>query len=116
MEGKVVKSVTKTPMSKGNLKVDAYKTTLMENETYDVTALRIRAVDEFGNTLYYSTEPIAATVDGPLEIIGPSLVSLKGGMGGLYLKTAGKSGGATVTLTSATLGEVVLSFEVNVGC
>ena len=112
--GNVVKSVTKAPMTKGSLKVNAYKTILTEREGYDVTALRINAVDEYGNTLYFSTEPIKASVRGPVEIIGPELISLKGGMGGLYLKTTGQSGEATVTLTSASLGEVTLSLEVRV--
>jgi beta-galactosidase len=112
--GNVVKSVTKAPMTKGSLKVNAYKTILTEREGYDVTALRINAVDEYGNTLYFSTEPIKASVSGPVEIIGPELISLKGGMGGLYLKTTGQSGEATVTLTSASLGEVTLSLEVRV--
>ena len=114
MNGKVVKSVTKAPMTKGSLKVDAYKTTLVERESYDVTALRIRGVDEYGNTLYFSSEPVKVSVSGPLEIVGSDLVSLKGGMGGLYLKTTGKSGTARVTLTSASLGEAILDLEVKV--
>ena len=112
--GRVVKSVTKAPMTKGSLKVNAYKTILTERESYDVTALRINAVDEYGNTLYFSTEPVKVSVSGPLEIIGSDLVSLKGGMGGLYLKTIGKPGKATVTLTSASLGQVTLMLEVRI--
>ena len=112
--GRVVKSVTKAPMTKGTLKVNAYKTILTEREGYDVTALRINAVDEYGNTLYFSTEPVKVSVSGPLEIIGSDLVSLKGGMGGLYLKTIGKPGKATVTLTSASLGQVTLMLEVRI--
>ena len=112
--GNVVKSVTKAPMTKGSLKVNAYKTTLTERETYDVTALRINGVDEYCNTLYFSSEPISVKVDGPLEIIGSDIISLKGGMGGLYLKTIGKAGTAKVILTSATLGEVTLTLEVKV--
>ncbi len=112
MESKVVKTVTKAPMTKGSLKAIPYKTTLTERESYDVAALRISAVDEYDNTLVYSSEPIKVSVSGPLEIIGSDLISLKGGMGGLYLKTTGKEGAATVTLTSATLGEVTVPFEV----
>lgn len=114
MNGKVVKSVTKAPMSKASLSVNAYKTTLVERESYDVTALRISAVDENGNTLVYSSEAIKVTVDGPVEIIGPDCISLKGGMGGLYLKTTGKAGGATLTLTSSQLGKVTIPLEVKI--
>jgi len=113
-DGKVVKSVTKAPMTKGSLKVNAYKTTLTERESYDVTVLRINAVDEYGNTLYFSTEPIKVSVEGPVEIIGPDMISLKGGMTGVYLKTTGKPGKATVTFTSTHLGEVTIPLEVKI--
>lgn len=112
--GEVVKSITKAPMNKGSLKVDAYKTTLVERESYDVAALRINAVDEYGNTLYFSSEPISVSVSGPVEMIGPSVISLKGGMGGLYLKTVGKPGTAKVTLTSASLGEITVELNVSI--
>lgn len=111
-DGKVVKSVTKAPMNEGGLRVNVYKTTLTERESYDVTALRINAVDEYGNTLHFSSEPIKVSVNGPVEIIGPDIISLKGGMGGLYIKTTGKAGTAAVTLTSATLGELTIPFAV----
>ena len=113
-DGKVVKSITKAAMSQGGMKVNVYKTTLTEGVSYDVTALRISAIDEYGNTLYFSGEPISVNVDGPLEIIGPSIISLKGGMGGIYLKTVGKAGNATVTLTSESLGEVRIPILVKV--
>ena len=111
-DGQVVSSVTKAPMTNGSLKVNAYKTTLTERESYDVTALRISAVDEYGNTLYFSSEPIKATVSGPIEIIGADVISLKGGMTGLYVKTVGKSGEASVTLSSPSFGEVIIPLTV----
>ncbi len=114
MNGKVVKSVTKAPMTKASLRANVYKTTLVEKESYDVTAIRISAVDENGNTLIYSTDAIKATVDGPVEIIGPDCISLNGGMGGLYLKTTGKAGEATLTLTSSHLGKVTIPLEVKI--
>ena len=112
MNGKVVKTVTKTPMNKASLKVDAYKTTLVEENSYDVSAVRISAVDEFGNKLTFSNEPIVLSVSGPIEIVGPDIISLRGGMGGTYVKTTGNSGKATLNLTSESLGEVKVDFEV----
>ena len=114
MNGKVVKSVTKAPMTKGRLRVNAYKTVLKDGDSYDVTALRISAVDENGNTLIYSSNAIKVSVEGPVKIIGPDLISLKGGMGGLYLKTTGKPGKATITLVSSNLGEINIPIEVKV--
>ena len=91
IDGKVVKSVTKVPMSKGKLNVNVYNSILTEAETYDVGAIRVSAVDEHGNLLYFSSEPIRVSTEGPLEIIGPDTVSLRGGMTGIYVKTTGES-------------------------
>lgn len=112
MQGKVVKSVTKSPMNKPSLKADVYKTTLNDADSYDMTPIRITARDEYGNILNYSNEPISISVDGPLEIVGPSVVSLRGGMSGTYIKTIGKSGEATLTIYSPQLGEIKLSLNV----
>lgn len=106
MQSKVVKSVTKTPMNEAKLSVQNYKNTLIEGATYDVTEIRMRAEDEHGNLLNYSSEPIKLEVSGDIEIIGDSVISLRGGMGGVYVRTKGKSGQATVRLISSTLGTV----------
>ena len=110
--GEVVRSVTRAPMNQGGLEAKVYKTQLQERESYDVTAIRIRAVDEYGNTLYFSGEPITVTTDGPIEIIGPATIPLRGGMTGIYLKTVGKSGKATVRLHSDALGEISIDLDV----
>ena len=112
MESKVVKSVTKCPMNKASLVATSYKNVLKEGETYDVSAVRIKAVDEHGNTLDFATYPVKLTAVGPIEIIGPKLISLAGGMGGTYVKTVGQSGPASLILESPSLGEVKLHFEV----
>ena len=112
MQGKVVKSVTKSPMNKGSLKADVYKNVLTDAETYDMTTIRIVAVDEYGNTLNYSNEPIKIEVSGPVEIVGPDVVSLRGGMSGTYIKTTGAEGQATVKISNSQLGEVSVNLEV----
>lgn len=113
-DGRVVKSVTKAPMTKAHLEANSYKTELVESESYDVTAIRLRAVDENGNTLVFSTAPVTVTVDGPVELIGPSVTSLRGGMGGIYIKTTGKPGNATVTIDAGFLGKTSVDFTVNI--
>ena len=114
IDGKVVASVTKIPMTRGSLEIKAYKTHLIEEESYDVSAIRIRAVDEYGNTLYYSSEPIVATTEGPVQVLGPSVTSLKGGMGGIYVKTTGERGDAKLTISSPSFGEAAVDFKVEV--
>ncbi len=110
--GEVVKSVTKAPMNKGSLRVNTYKSVLTERESYDVTAIRVGAVDEYGNTLYFSNEPMTVTAEGPIEIIGPNVVSLRGGMAGIYVKTVGKEGKASVKISTPSLGEITVALTV----
>ncbi len=112
MQGKVVKSVTKCPMNKASLAATSYKNELTEGDTYDVTAIRFCARDEYGNLLNYSSEPVKISVIGPVEIIGPDVVSLRGGMGGTYIKTTGAEGSATVKISSPDLGEVTIPLKV----
>jgi beta-galactosidase len=112
MDGRVVASVKKAPMTKASLRANAYKTKLVEDRSYDVAAIRISAVDENGNTLVFSNEPVSVSIDGPLQVVGPEVVSLRGGMAGVYVKTMGEAGNATVTLSSPSLGEVAIDFEI----
>jgi beta-galactosidase len=112
MDGRVVASVKKAPMTKASLRANAYKTKLVEDRSYDVAAIRISAVDENGNTLVFSNEPVSVSIDGPLQVVGPEVVSLRGGMAGVYLKTVGESGRAVVTLSSPSLGKVKIDFEI----
>ncbi len=114
MQGKVVKSVTKCPMNKATLVAENYKSILTEAESYDVTAIRFKAVDEHGNLLNYCSEPVKITVCGPAEIIGPDLVPLRGGMGGTYVKTQGLEGSVTVTLESPGLGRIMIPLEIKI--
>ena len=112
MQGKVVKSVTKSPMSKGSIKADVYKSSLTDGDTYDMTTIRIRAVDEYGNTLIYSNEPVKIEVTGPVKIVGPGVVSLRGGMSGTYIKTTGDAGIATVKISNPQFGDATINLEV----
>lgn len=81
-------------------------------DTYDVATLRIHAVDQNGNTLAYCMENVELSVTGPLEIIGPKNISLKGGLGGTYLKTTGSTGIAKLTLNGGYVGCTELEFEI----
>ena len=111
-DGKVAKVVVKEPMRKPKLSVKVSHTKLHEGNTYDVASVRIRAVDENENVIPFYQEPIKVEVDGPLSIIGPEIISLKGGMGGLYVKTTGKQGVAKVRLINSQLETVEVEFVV----
>ena len=113
-DGEVVATVVKEPMKKMQLVVKADHVRLTEGKSYDVAAVRIRMQDENGNLLNFCNEPLSLSTEGPIELIGDSLISCKGGMTGTYVKTKGMAGKATLTIHSAQAGDVRIEFEVSV--
>lgn len=111
-DGNVVCSVTKVPMTKMHLEVEQSATTIAEDSTYQVVQLFVKAVDENSNILHYCNQPIQVSVDGPLQIVGPSVVSLSGGMTGVYLKTIGQTGPTTITISCAQTDSVQVAVQV----
>ena len=113
-DGKVVKTVTRQPVKEVHLEAEADHTLLQEKNTYDVAAVRIRAVDENGNVLPFYQEPVRISLEGPAKLIGPDVISLKGGMGGTYLKTTGESGSIKVIFSSPQTENAALTFQAEV--
>lgn len=110
--GKVVKSITKAPMKQTRIKVDCSQDTLQETHTYDVAELRIRAEDEYGNVLPFFGEALQIETTGPIQLIGPSVVPFRGGMTGLYVKSTGESGAASVKLSCEGMAPVEIKLNV----
>lgn len=110
--GKVVKTVRKRPVNMPRLLIECSHTVLTEGTTYDVAAIRLRAVSEEGSTLSCCNEPLNLSVKGPLSIIGPSTIALQGGMGGTYVRTCGITGSAELTITGDLLGEHTVEFQI----
>lgn len=107
--GRIVCSVTRCPGQRVHLEVSTSKTRLCEGDTYDAAAVRIRAVDEYGNLAPYWQEPVILKCSGPIVLIGPEIISLKGGSGGCYVKTCGSSGSAELCVN-----DIKIKFEINV--
>lgn len=107
--GKLICSVTRSPGQRVRLEVSTSKTKLCEGDTYDAAAVRIRAVDEHGNLAPYWQEPVILKCSGPIMLIGPEIISLKGGSGGCYVKTCGSSGSAELCVN-----DIKIKFEINV--
>lgn len=112
-DGKVVKTVIKKPMKEVHFVAQADHRELKETHTYDVAAIRIKAQDEYGNVLPFYHEPLILEAKGPIELIGGNVISLKGGMGGTYIKTIGKEGVALLTIKNADGKQVQLQFIVS---
>lgn len=111
-DGKVVKSVTKEPMHQVHLEVKVSAQKLTEGRTYDMAAVRIRALDENDNVLSFFNEPVQFQVEGALELVGPKIICLQGGMGGTYVKTTGQTGEGILKITNEQTGEVCKHFQV----
>lgn len=106
-DGKVFETVIKKPGQHVHLNVDISSSELVEAETYDVAAVRITAMDEFGNPASYYQEPVILSCDKGLEVIGPHIISLKGGSGGTYVKTTGAAGRSVLKVND-------MQFEFNI--
>jgi beta-galactosidase len=97
--GEVVKTVIKSAMTESKLIVNVSSNELIEDATYDVTAIRIKVTDENGNVLSFYNKPAGIETSGPVEILGPALADINGGMGGVYIRSIGEAGNATVKIT-----------------
>ena len=90
--GKEVKTVIKAPCEDMDLDIKVSSFELTEGATYDAACVRIRVTDQNGNVLPHYNASLRAETEGPIEIMGPDRVDINGGMGGLYIRSIGKSG------------------------
>lgn len=111
--GQLVKTVIKTTSTLAHLEVLPDSLQLNESETYDVTRIVMKALDENGNLLTYSNDAMNLATEGPIEIIGPKYIALIGGVRAFWIKTTGASGTGIVTITSEKYGDSKIEIEVN---
>lgn len=111
-DGEVVKTVFRKPLTSIKLWAEADHTNLIEGKTYDVALIRIRAVDDNDNQVYFYNEPVVVKTEGPIEVIGDSIFSLKGGMGGVYVKTTGEAGEASISIETSQCNTVNIKLYV----
>lgn len=112
-DGKVVKTVIKSPTKGIHIEAKPSNTELFEGKSYDVALVRIRALDDYGNQVSFFNEPVSFETEGPIEIIGEPVIGFKGGMAGVYVKTTGQSGAAKLTVRNTQCEAVTISFNVN---
>ena len=112
-DGKVVREIIKEPAVSVHLRCMADHTQLLEKASYDVALVRIQAIDQNGNVLPFFNEPVHLKSEGNIAIIGPSCISLKGGMGGTYVKSLGQKGKGILKVQSAQTGDNEIPFTVS---
>ena len=110
--GEVIASVTRCPSAKLHLEVKVSHDTLTEGDTYDMAAVRIRILDEYGNLAPYAQLPIKLTLEGAAQLVGPDAVTAEGGMCGTYVRTVGISGKARLTVTTVQTEAISLEFTI----
>lgn len=111
-DGREAATVIKQPSAKLHLEVTASKIGLKEGDTYDMSAVRIRITDEFGNTASFAQLPVTLELTGEAELIGPTVVTAEGGMCGTYIRTVGKAGIARLKLTAPDIEPEILYFDI----
>ena len=111
-DGKLVKELKSAPFENRVLLAETDHTDLVEDATYDVAAVRIRMTDQNGNTLPFYFGAVHAEASGEIELIGESPAILRGGMGGLYVRTTGKEGKAALTLRADGCESVSIAFTI----
>ena len=109
-KGEVVASVTCCPCSKLHLEVTASATVLEETQSYDMAAIRIRVLDEFGNVTPYAQLPVKLTIEGAAELVGPDVITAEGGMTGTYIRTTGNKGTAKLTVSTDQTETATIEF------
>lgn len=111
-DGKAVTSVTIEPVKRTSLRISVSSSHLHHNDTYDVARIELEAIDQNGNRLRYCSDAVNIECDGSMEVIGSKLFSLEGGAAALYVRTKGGKGQATAKITTQSLGEYKLIFDI----
>ena len=106
IENKCVTRTQKSQVFTPVLNVQIDKKTLVEEQTYDTTRIVLSLKDNYGNDIIYAHDAIAIETVGPIEVIGPKMISLIGGSVGFWIKSTGKSGEARVIIRTERFGTI----------
>ncbi len=112
-DGEVVASCILGPSAKLHLEATPSHTALKEGNTYDMAAVRIRVLDEFGNPAPYAQLPVILTLEGNAQLVGPNVVTAQGGMTGTYIKSTGTPGTAKLTISTPQTESVTIVFDIS---
>lgn len=103
---KLIKTVYKENHQSFEYVLDIKQKELKIEDTYDVTRCVLSKVNQKGETVLYGFDPVNIKTTGSIELIGPSLVSLQGGVIAFWLKTKSKGKGKIeVTINDQTIIE-----------
>jgi beta-galactosidase len=90
------------------------KTALVNADTYDVSRVSILAVDQNHHQQHYAFDPITFETQGPIQVLGPTTASIKGGSLAVYVRSLKTAAKTTAKLTLKTpLGPKTIEFSVD---
>ena len=110
--GAPAESVVEAPVTGLRLTASPSHTALTEGATYDMALVRLSMRDQNGNVLPFYHGGVHLAVEGPIAVVGPAEATLRGGLGGAFVRTLGQSGPAALLLRSDQAGEVRVDFTV----
>jgi beta-galactosidase len=70
----------------------------------DATRVVLRATDEYGNVRALSSASVSLKIEGPARLIGPSLLSLVGGVAAVWIQAGEEPGIVKLTALHSELG------------
>jgi beta-galactosidase len=108
--GLVFKTIELSKVRSLKLEANVSSNILYENNTYDVSLVRIKAIDQNGNLLSYYNEPYTVDTTGSIDIIGPKSLSFKGGYSGIYVRSNGIGKG--ILKINSNIQNIEIKFEV----
>ncbi len=108
----VMGCIRKCPSDQIFLKVWSSHTCLLEKNSYDMALIHIEAVDENGETAVDFNGPVRIMTRGPAAVLGPDMISLRGGFGGTLIRTLGGRGKVKVTVFSPQAGAAEIYLDV----
>ena len=77
-----------------------------------MAAVRLRILDENNNPAVYAQIPAELSADGSIELAGPSVGTLEGGMAGTYVRSTGKEGSGRLIIKTAQTRPVEIIYSV----
>lgn len=78
----------------------------------DTVRVILRALDQGGNILGFFDDPVEVSLEGPGRIVGPTLLSFKGGAVGVYVEAGNEAGRLTLTAKCRPFGTNRITFNV----
>ena len=111
-DGKLVKTVNHGAVNGLHIEYDLSSSVLTERSSYDAAAVRVRMCGQNSEQLYFYNGSIKLETEGPIEIIGPNILQLRGGSGGTYVRSLGSPGKAALILKSDEAEDVRIELKV----